>query len=447
MLDPELHQVIDSWQGQVSDPLLARRLEMWQNTLLGAKVTAREDVLKLTRELGDKIIAHKYNVKGSLVDLGGLRGILRASPDREMRKAAFESLAELSQQLEEGLLSLVRLRNKVAQELGYNTYVDLCMHLGGMTTEQVEQILLELTIATDSTYKQIIAKGAEKLGISHVEPWDVQYILEQGGQIDKSKFPVAKINPSLEEYIQSMGYASLKELNISPCIVDIPYNGLCMGISRQDIRILFNPQDGFAYYKTAFHELGHALHSALNQQEFMSLRRESGIFTEGIAEIFGYVPQHPDYLRHMGLTEEEIAGAKEALLGPLFHYLRQRTAYCLFEHAMYKDTNQNLDTLLAKTESDILACSVNDSPRWASNAWYVNYPVYWHNYVIADVIASQIHEHLRENIGELYNTKAAFDYVINTYIAPGASKPWLEKIKQGTGYELGAKALIDDLTK
>ena len=176
------------------------------------------------------------------------------------------------------------------------------------------------------------------------------------------------------------------------------------------------------------------------------MRRESGIFTEGIAEMFGYVPQHPDFLLSMGLSENEVNEARQALLGPLFHYLRQRTAFCLFEHAMYKDTTQDLDALLGQVESAILGCSVSSSPRWAANAWYVNYPVYWHNYVLADVIASQVHEHLKQNIGDLYNSKEAFDYCIKTYIAPGASVPWLKKVLEGTGYELQAKALIRDLT-
>lgn len=447
VLDPVLHEVINTWAERITDPVLSRRVELWQNTLLGAKVAARPDVLKLTRELGDTIIAHRYNVNGESIDLGALRGILRANPDRALRQSAFESQAALSQSLEKGLLELVSIRNSAAQEAGFANYVDLSIHLGGMSTEQVENILRELTTATDETYQSVIKRGAIQLGIPNVEPWDVQYILEQSGNIDKSKFPVDRITASLETYIQSMGYSSLEQLHITPCIVDIPYNGLSMGITRRDIRILFNPRDGFAYYKTAFHELGHALHSSLNAQEHLGMRRESGIFTEGIAEMFGYVPQHPEFLRSMGLSEDEVNEARQALLGPLFHYLRQRTAFCLFEHAMYKDTTQDLDALLGRVESEILGCSLSSSPRWASNAWYVNYPVYWHNYVLADVIASQVHEHLRQNIGDLYNSKEAFDYCIKTYIAPGASVPWLKKICEGTGYELEAKSLIRDLTE
>ncbi|MDP3488253.1 MAG: hypothetical protein Q8S19_10060, partial [Bacillota bacterium] len=47
VLDPVLHEVINTWALRISDPLLARRLELWQNTLLASKVAARPDVLKL----------------------------------------------------------------------------------------------------------------------------------------------------------------------------------------------------------------------------------------------------------------------------------------------------------------------------------------------------------------------------------------------------------------
>ncbi|MDP3058423.1 MAG: hypothetical protein Q8N36_03090, partial [bacterium] len=160
----------------------------------------------------------------------------------------------------------------------------------------------------------------------------------------------------------------------------------------------------------------------------------------------GYIPQHPDWMRGMGLSDEETAHALLAMRGPLFHYLRQRTAYCFFEHALYSNPSQNLHQLMAQTEAKILGCQENASPRWAANAWFVSFPVYWHNYVIADMIASQIHGHLNHAFGELFNTPAAFKYCIDTYISPGARLPWLEKIARGTGHSLSAAALIKDLS-
>lgn len=445
ILNPRLADTVDELLAQQISPRIERRMEVWRNTLLAARVNSNSEVMRLTRELNDAMVGHSYRVQGQLVDLGAVRGMLRGDPDQGVREAAFRSLAELSDLLEPKLLSLVELRNLLSRELGFPDYVALSIETNGMTAPQVEALLTELTEATDELYLEVLQNGADRLNLRDIAPWDVQYVLEQGGGMDSARFPRDNLKASLQGWLAGMGH-QMADLGITPEFVDIPYNGLCMPINRKDIRILFNPQNGFAYYKTAFHELGHALHSALNRQPEYAFRRESGIFTEGVAEIFGYIPQHPEWLRGMGLGEQEITKAQTALLGPLFHYLRQRTAYCLFEHSLYRNTGQDLHGLMAQTESRILGCLEDGSPRWAANGWFISYPVYWHNYVIADVIASQIHHHLRDNVGELFSSREAFAYVIDTYIAPGASQPWLEKICQGTGKELKAEALIADLT-
>ena len=42
VLDPALHEVINNWAERTTDPVSSRRVELWQNTLLGAKVAARQ---------------------------------------------------------------------------------------------------------------------------------------------------------------------------------------------------------------------------------------------------------------------------------------------------------------------------------------------------------------------------------------------------------------------
>jgi peptidyl-dipeptidase A len=191
--------------------------------------------------------------------------------------------------------------------------------------------------------------------------------------------------------------------------------------------------------------MGHALHSALKKVDSMVLRRESGIFTEGLAEVFGYITHHRAWLRQMGLSDQEIAQAQAASLGPWFFYLRQRTAFCLFEYEVYKNPDQDLDALFAQIDAKIEGGCLDSTPRWAANAWYVNYPVYWQNYVLADVMSSQVHHHLESAYGSLYNCQSAYDFVIKHYIAPGALIPWMDKLESATGARLNAKALIADI--
>lgn len=446
LLDKELADLIDAWRGKVADPLLAKRVEAWSNNLLAAQVTARDEIMQLTRSLGDRIIAHLYDVNGKRLDLGTVRGIVRQHPDRGLRRAAWMSYAELSQALAPDMLRLFKLRNQAAQEAGFANYVDMSLQLNGMATAEVESILRELTSSTEATYQAILQAGAGKLGLDALEPWDIQYVLEQAGAVPNQHFPKAKLLPALEDWCRRMDI-DLAQLGITHHWIDIPYNGLTMGLGRRDIRILGNPTDGYAYYKTAFHELGHALHSALKRVDSLVLRRESGIFTEGLAEVFGYITHHPAWMRQMGLSAEEIAAAQVGSKGPWFFYLRQRTAFCLFEYEAYQRPDQDLDALLGRIDAAVEGGRRNDTPRWAANAWYVNYPVYWQNYVLADVLSSQVHHHLERQHGALYDSKAAYDFIIEQYIAPGASIPWMEKLETATGARLNARALIADLSR
>ncbi len=444
MLDKSLTDLINAWVDKVSEPVLAKRLSAWSNNLLAAQVTARDEIMQLTRIIGDKIIAHHYEVNGEHYDLGTIRGMVRSNPDRAVRKAAWLSYAELSRALEADMLQLFKLRNAAAREAGFANYVDMSLHLNGMETTEVEAILRELTASTEETYQSLLQSGAARLGLDSVEPWDIQFILEQSGEVPNQYFPKSGLLPALENWCRTMDI-DLKQLGISHHWIDIPYNGLTMGLGRKDIRILGNPTDGYAYYKTAFHELGHALHSALKAVDSMVLRRESGIFTEGLAEVFGYISHHAAWMRQMGLSDTEIAKAQAGSLGPWFFYLRQRTAFCLFEYETYKCPDQDLDQLFGCIDASIQGGREDSTPRWAANAWYVNYPVYWQNYVLADVMSSQVHAHLERTYGSLYQSKLAYDFVIKHYIAPGALVPWMEKIETATGARLNAQALIADL--
>jgi peptidyl-dipeptidase A len=446
LLDTQLAQLVKDWADKVEEPILQKRLAAWSNNLLAAQVTARDEIMQLTRRLGDRIIAHRYNVNGQLADLGAVRGIVRANPDRELRRAAWLSYAELSEALAPDMLLLFKLRNQAAREAGFDNYVDMSLQINGMETAEVESILRELTASTEGAYQSIIQTGASKLGLDQVEPWDIQYILEQSGEVPNQYFPKSRLLPALHDWCDQRGI-DLESLGISHHWIDIPYNGLTMGLGRKDIRILGNPTDGYAYYKTAFHELGHALHSALKEVDSLVLRRESGIFNEGLAEVFGYISHNQNWMRQMGLSDDEIAKAQTGSKGPWFFYLRQRTAFCLFEYEVYKNPGQDLNQLFGKIDASIQGGRLDTTPRWAANAWFVDYPVYWQNYVLADVMSSQVHHHLEQEFGPLYESKAAYQFIVQHYIAPGALIPWMEKLQTATGARLNAKALIEDMNR
>jgi hypothetical protein len=447
MTDPGYQELVSRWAGRVEEPLLARRLVVWQRAFQGARVSARPEIRALVNEIADAIVAFRYQVQGDELDLGAVRHILRVERNRERRRAAWLSFAPLSRMLADRTRELFKLRNAAAREEGFETYAHMQIAAQGLELEQVKAILEELSTASDPAYRSILAAGAERHGLGEVQPWDIKFLLDGEGGLPKHYFPRSGILGRLEEWGRVHG-VDLDELGIKVYFMDIPYNGLCMGISRRDIRILGNPSDGHNYYKTSFHELGHALHAAYSDPGSYILRREPSVFNEGMAEMIGYTVNDPAWLAHVGLSPEEIAVAGREAMGPWFAYLRQRTAHALFEYQAYANPDGDLDAINAEVEARVLGCALDATPRWASepNAWYSRYPVYWQNYVLADVIASQIHNDLRRRFGSVWGSREAVAYMRETYWAPGGAVEWATKLARGTGSALSTRALVADLS-
>ena len=204
ILDPKFKELLDTWYDKIDDPVLERRLDLWNEHILRAKVRQNAKVRELTEELSDKMITHKYKVNGEDSDLGTIKDILRTSPDRELRKSAWYAKHEISESLEEPLKELMALRNELAQKEGYDSYVDMRLDLEGLGHKKVVDILTKLTEASQPIYDQILADGKEELGIDEIKPWDIMYLLETVGKVDTSQFPKGLIAEKLKNGLKNM---------------------------------------------------------------------------------------------------------------------------------------------------------------------------------------------------------------------------------------------------
>lgn len=442
--NPAFENLIREWDGRVADSILQRRLTLWLKNLTQGKVRNHPEIMRLQRELNDTMVTYPYTLRGEKSDLGTLKDILRTSPDAELRKDAWLAKHAMSEAIAPKLAELIRLRNEVAQAMGYATYGDLLFSLEGMTFDDVKELLKNLTRDSDPVYRQILEDGKALLGLERIEAWDLMYLLETIGGIDTTLFPKSGIAGKLQSWAKAHG-SDLPALGIEMVCTDIPYNGLCFTLREGEIRILSNPSDGHGSYRTMFHEMGHAFHSAYNQQEYHTFRHDSGIISESLAEVFGYVPRHTGWLQEMGFSEAEASDVQKRLVAPWFHYLRERTAYALAEYEIYENPSADPDAILARVESEVLGVAHDTTPRWAANAWYISYPIYWQNYVLADMLASQVHHKLSEQLGSLHGHPAAFIEVQNQYMVPGNTIDWQARLFKHTGSKLKADALVEDL--
>jgi peptidyl-dipeptidase A len=89
-----------------------------------------------------------------------------------------------------------------------------------------------------------------------------------------------------------------------------------------------------------------------------------------------------------------------------------------------------------------------DLPDYAAKIHVVSAPAYYHNYMMGQLFACQVHESIAKNIlkskdvpNAIYtDNKSVGRYMIEKVFTPGATLSWNELTKHATGADLNAKA-------
>jgi Zn-dependent M32 family carboxypeptidase len=100
---------------------------------------------------------------------------------------------------------------------------------------------------------------------------------------------------------------------------------------------------------------------------------------------------------------------------------------------MQRFLSQDLNQLWSKTRAKYLFVSENLTPQWTAQSIYTTHPVYFQNYILAEMIAAQTIIHLQQKYGRLLNNNEVSKFLIENYFGPGASIDWPEKIERATG--------------
>ncbi|MDB6029692.1 MAG: oligoendopeptidase, partial [Verrucomicrobiales bacterium] len=239
-------------------------------------------------------------------------------------------------------------------------------------------------------------------------------------------------------------------------------HAFCTDIDREgDVRVLANIVPNFYWTETMLHELGHAVYSSKNIPRSMPyvLRSEAHILTtEGVAMMFGRVAHSAGSLQALHVNLEDANGFNEASSRMLRNQLLIFSRWCQvmfrFEKAMYANPNQDLNKLwwdLVEQYQRIKRPEGRSAPDYASKVHIVSSPAYYHNYMMGELFASQVHHTIAREV--LKTAPAGVVYVghpevgrfmIERVFAPGRSLPWNALTKFATGEELNAKAFAAD---
>jgi len=406
--DQELISTINTWYVKletISDNTLKRRVEVWRNVLIGARVDMAEEVFKLENELEAKISEANENPDG----------------------------------LDAEVLRLMELRNKHAKEVGYEDYGAMMLELSGLGVGGFNYFVDEMIKRTEDSYKNLLVEvGREEVSMNDIRRMYGMFYRNSG----PSGIEQADQMDIMKETLANIGF-NFDELPIRFVEKEIPYGGNALAITvPDDMRIVMNVGMPLSVW---MHEVGHGLHGVLTtiNQPILEgyewcVGNQCPFFGEGMAEVGANMIRNEKWQqKYTTATQEEIESRFLTVQKYFPAYIRFWFTNALFEVELYKDLSRDPKELRDEINRRLLNVDSSDQPfSLGTNIMYVSYPVYYQNYVFASVIALQVHNTLRSKFGEDYMfNKEVGSWLQENLYSSGELEPWREKVKAATGQE------------
>ncbi len=461
--------------GAIKEPLLRRQLEILYNSYLPNQLPEklRKRIIELSAEVERDFSTFRPVIDGKEYTINQITEILKTSRDEKLREKAWKAAKEVGPKIEKKLKELVRLRNEAARQLGFPNFYTMSLSLSEIKEEELIKIFDELARLTEEPFKKIKEdidrRIAEKLGKkpSQLMPWDYEDLFFQEVpmvyEVDLDRFYKDKdILAIARSYYESIGmdvsdilarsdFFERPGKNPHAFEIDIDRNG--------DVRILLNIKPTEYWMSTTLHELGHAVYSKYADSSGLPylLRTQAHAFTtEAVAIFFERLTKNPWWMAEMlGISLQEALSIKEAL----FRYLQAANLifarWCevmvRFERELYRNLDQDLNSLwwrLVEKYQMVRKPEGRDKPDWATKIHIAIYPVYYHNYMLGNLLASQFTEYIVRNIYgkdkadgiSFAKNPAVGRYFIDKVFKLGARYRWDEMVKRATGKPLTAEA-------
>jgi hypothetical protein len=439
-----------------ADPRWVRRLDLWSRVFVGGSIEADPEIAPQENALEKRLTAFQLTLDGQKVSRAQILLNLAELSSSAERRRSWNATAELHRAMLDDFRRLVILRNARARELGFDHFYRLSLALQGIDESWLLATLGQLEEVTRDGFRLFLQAAAAALKLDALRPWDLRRAVKLEASLPDHRFPKEAAFEVLAGFHKQIGFP-VERLAIRQVVLDIPFGGLSLAIHiPTDSRFLVNPTRGHTFYTTAFHEYGHSLAAVYTQVEEPIFKGYEWIpgahapaYAEGVAEVQAEFVRSPLWLRrYSSATEGEIAAYQRSASRAAVLRLRNLLASFFFEYQMYRDPEQDLDRLERETlERILLVDRAGEPPHWAADTWYTTYPCYYQNYILAAMLASQVHQLLAARFGEarIEHPEVASWLIENLY-APGESLDWSERIQRATGRPLDAEAYLVKLS-
>ncbi len=471
----------------LADPLLAaaavalddsaveqRRAEVLRLWTTGSQRPAAliDKIVALETELMGVHSKYRAAVGDRTFDAAAVDTVLTESVDLVQRQAVWESARAVGAEVEATLRELVRLRNQGAQALGYRDHYAMSLALNELAEDRLyamfDELADELEPAWSAEREQIARERREALGLDSSAPLQPWHLVDVFGQDPPSvgDDPLDGVIGSVDALGSASRYFADLGADVEGVLARsdvLPRAGkdqhaFMMHVDRAgDVRVLMNLAPTVRWLETTLHELGHAQYELELGEDLPWLLRAPAhiLTTEAIAMLNGRRGRDPDFLeRYAGISPDiarhpaNAATLRRGLL-VLAAWVQVMTR---FERVLYANPDADLDAIwwdLVERYQGLPRPAVPLPGAWAAKIHLAVAPVYYHNYLLGEMLASQVQEWTARETGAASpaaNPAAVGPLIAERLLRPGASVRWDRLVEQATGFSLGIAAFVRDAT-
>ena len=467
--------------GQVRDPGLARQLDKLYYAYLQNQIEPElmQQIVDLDTKIQEKYNTFRGTIDGKKVTMSDIYTILTTEKDCRTRELAWRASKQVGDVIVDDLLELVRLRNKAARKVGFDNYHTLSIVTGEQSIEELDLIFDELYELTSEPFGRLKEELdrilADSYGISPEDllPWHYHdpffqrtpLVYEQDLDIYYKDQDVKEL---AQEYYAGVGLP-VDDILARSDLYDRQgkyLHAFSHDVDRRgDVRILCNLQNTERWMETILHELGHAIYSKYHDRKEPWLLREPAhsFTTEAIAMFFGRLSRNAAWMQQMlALSDEQRANIEKVsdkyMRFQQVLFARWDMVMYHFERQLYADPEQDLNNLWWELVEKYQLVKRPPGPAdagWASKLHFTTAPCYYHNYMLGELLASQVHHHIVHNVLKLESDEglsyvgrqAVGAYLRQEVFGPGARYYWNDMIERATGEPLTTKYFVEQFVK
>jgi peptidyl-dipeptidase A len=448
-----------------ADPRLARELLLLDHTFTANQLPREtiEDLALREAELEGIFYNFRARVGGRALSNNELRERLEGERDSGRRQRIWEASKEIGAQVAPRLRELVRRRNAAARDLGFDDYYVMELTLQEIGEHELFHLLEDFRRRSDDAFLDLRDRldadlaARFKVAPADLRPWHWDDFFSQEAPASEDPnldafFAGVDLESCARDYFAAVGLPIDDVLARSDLYEreGKDQNAFCTDIDREgDVRILCNLRPNERWMRTLLHELGHAAYDRFVPASLPFLLRAPAhtLSTEAIAMYFGRMTRDPQWLRERVGARLDPAGESAVNDQQRLSMLvatRWMLVMVLFERALYRDPDRDdLDRLwwdLVEKIQLIQRPEGRDQPDWATKMHLSLAPVYYHNYLLGELMASQLTQAARQVAG---GSAGIGGFLREEVFAHGASLSWNGLLRKSTGEPLSSSHFVE----